>query len=124
MKSSLNDEILEEKIRGVEKMDSNNLNNNHYDYSVDTNSDNKTGLILSIVSICCGVASAICCWVPIVYMLGFITGPAAIITGIIAITQKGTKGLAIAGIITGGVGVILCVINLIVGFAIGTFGLV
>lgn len=133
-------------------MDSNNLNNNHetnstfengssylngyanettntdnsytYDYSVDTTSENKVGKVLSIVSICCGVVSIICCWVPLVYLFGFITGPAGIITGIIALRQKGVKGLAIAGIATGGLGIILCIVNLVVGFAIGTFGLV
>ena len=132
-------------------MDSNNLNNNNeinnnlennsdyqngyteettntensytYDQSAVATPENNVGKVLSIVSICCGVTSTICCWVPLVYILGFITGPAGVITGIIALNKKGIKGLAIAGIVTGGLGVVLCIVNLIFGFAIGTFGL-
>jgi hypothetical protein len=76
-------------------------------------------LVLGIVSITIGL----CCY------LGFLTGPAAIITGIIAMVQiksspmlyKG-KGLAIGGIIMGILYFVIFVLLFVLGLALNIAG--
>jgi hypothetical protein len=76
-------------------------------------------LVLGIVSVVLGI----CCY------SGFLTGPAAIITGIIAMVQiknnpmlyKG-KGFAIGGIIMGALGPIIVILYLILVFGISIIG--
>jgi Na+-driven multidrug efflux pump len=79
---------------------------------------------LAIVSLVCGVLSIICCF-------SFITGPAGLITGFMAKNkadqdpaQFGGRGLALAGMITGGIGTligILVIILQILGAFAGRF---
>lgn len=79
---------------------------------------------LAIVSLVCGVLSIICCF-------SFVTGPAGLITGFMAKNkadqdpaQFGGRGLALAGIITGGIGTligILVIILQILGAFAGRF---
>lgn len=79
---------------------------------------------LAIVSLVCGVLSIICCF-------SFVTGPAGLITGFIAKNkadqdpaQFGGRGLALAGMITGGIGTligILVIILQILGAFAGRF---
>ena len=74
--------------------------------------------VLGIVSLAAGAASLTvgwCCW------LGLLLGPAAIITGIIALIQNkkdpehyGGRGFAIGGIITGALFLLACLIYIIV----------
>ncbi len=78
---------------------------------------------LAVVSMCLGIASLTvgwCCY------SGFLIGPAAIVTGIIAFIQTrsnpqayGGKGFAIAGIATGAAFILLCLLFIIIyGFAL------
>jgi len=79
---------------------------------------------LAIVSLVCGVLSIICCF-------SFVTGPAGLITGFMAKNkadqdpaQFGGRGLALAGMITGGIGTligILVIILQILGAFAGRF---
>ena len=66
----------------------------------------------AIASLICGILSILCCcfvW------LALVLGIAGIVLGIITLTQKYEgKGMAIAGIITGGVGLLLFLIVLLV----------
>lgn len=78
---------------------------------------------LAIVSMCLGIASLTigwCCY------SGFLIGPAAIITGVIALVQIksnpqsfGGKGFGIAGVATGAAFIVLCLLFIIIyGFAL------
>ena len=74
--------------------------------------------VLGIVSICLGAASLTVGWC---CSTGLLLGPAAIIAGIIALVQNknnpmayGGKGLAIAGIITGGLFMLFYILFIII----------
>ncbi len=72
----------------------------------------------SIASMVCGILSLTCCCASI---LGLILSVAAVVLGIIALRNKyDGKGMAIAGIITGGIGFLISGIMLLV---VGTSGL-
>lgn len=75
---------------------------------------------LAIVSLVCGILSIFCC--------GFLTGIPAMITGYMAKNnvdsnpnQYGGRGLALAGMITGGIGIVLSIIGIILQIALGAF---
>ncbi len=68
---------------------------------------------LAIGSLVCGILSVICC-------LGFLTGIPAVILGVMAMNKEkadpatyGGRGLALAGVITGGIGILFGTIGLI-----------
>lgn len=68
---------------------------------------------LAIVSLVCGILSVLCCF-------SVITGPAALITGFMAKknagqnpTQYGGSGLALAGMITGGIGTVIGILVIV-----------
>ena len=73
--------------------------------------------VFAIISLVCGIVSLVCSccgW------LSIILAVAAIVLGIISINkQENAKGMAIAGIICGGVGLVIAVVLLIVGAAMG-----
>lgn len=67
---------------------------------------------VAIASMVCGIISIPCCCL---WMFSAILAIAAVVLGIIALSQKyDGKGLAVAGIITGGVGFILAIFFLLV----------
>jgi len=75
---------------------------------------------LAIVSLVCGILSLTCC--------GAITGIAALVTGFMAKNnvdanpeQYGGRGMALAGMILGGIGVLLTVLYLVFGVIGGIF---
>lgn len=80
---------------------------------------NKT---LAIVSLVCGVLSCLCCF-------SIITGPAAVVTGYIAKgnieknpAEYGGRGLALGGIITGAIGVVITIILIVLQVFFGLLG--
>jgi hypothetical protein len=88
---------------------------------------------MAIVSLICGILSVICHCVPIAgSIIGFILSVAAIVLGIIEIKRIGRgessekgKGMCIAGIILGAVGIIVGIIWIViisVGIFAGVFG--
>ena len=75
---------------------------------------------LAIVSLVCGILSLTCC--------GAVTGIAALVTGFMAKNnvdanpeQYGGRGMALAGMILGGIGVLLTVLYLVFGVIGGIF---
>lgn len=80
------------------------------DYSDGIDEDGGGNIGFAIASLVCGCLSILCCWG---VCISWIFSIAAIVLGIIAITKKyDGKGFAIAGIITGGVGIVLGIIAL------------
>ena len=99
-----------------------NLNYSPPNYSADAylrqtsqSSGQKTFGIISLVCGLIGLPCACCCGI-----FGFIFPIVAIVCGILSIYKhedKDAKGMAIAGIICGGVGIIIVIILLIIGVA-------
>jgi hypothetical protein len=110
-------------------MDNNNFENNNvenvtYDYSVQENpgDGNKGGNALAIVSLVCGILAVVCCCIPFAYWLCTPLGIAAIVCGIIGLKKGQTKGMCLAGILCGGLGCVLFVVNLISSIFMATSG--
>lgn len=80
--------------------------------------DENTAKVLAIVSLVAGIVSLLCCC--ITYVAG-VAAVAAIVCGIISINKSSSyKGMAIAGIICGGVGIVIFGVIVILGvFASG-----
>jgi hypothetical protein len=79
--------------------------------------------ILAIISLVAGIVSIVlvCCYI------GFVAGPAAIVTGFIARKQidetgQGGKGMATAGLITGIIGFAITVIFVILAVVLNVTG--
>ena len=83
-------------------------------HSYDTPSS-EGSKVFGIISLVCGILSLLCCctgWI------GLVLSIAAIVLGILSINkQEDARGMAIAGIVCGGVGVILALIMVIMGAA-------
>lgn len=71
----------------------------------------------SITSLVCSILSFVCCMVPVV---GIILGIVAIVFGILGLKST-QRGMAIAGIIVGGAGLLISVFVLVVAIASGAF---
>ncbi len=69
--------------------------------------------VFAIISLVTGILSIVCCcsqWISILF------GVAAIVLGILSINkEEESRGMAIAGIICGGVGIVFGIIGIIVG---------
>ncbi len=74
--------------------------------------------VFAIISLVCGILAVLCMccgW------LGIILGVAAVVLGIISINkQEDAKGMAIAGIVCGGIGLLIAIIVLIAGSALSS----
>lgn len=90
----------------------------HYESAADNMTDQGNGLKgLSIASMICGIVAIVCCCLG---WFSLIVAIAAVVLGIISIVKDAEgKGMAIAGIITGGIGLILALIMVIAGAAGG-----
>jgi hypothetical protein len=83
---------------------------------------------MAIIALICGILSVLCHCVPVAgSFIGFVLSVAAIVLGIIEIKKIGRgdssakgKGMAIAGIILGAVGIVFGIIWIIV-IAVGAF---
>lgn len=114
-----NDDVIEtvedaEVIGGSETVDT--TQETYYE-SPDPNAGESGSKVFAIISLVCGILSIICCcssW------FGVICGVAAIVLGILSINkEEDAKGMAIAGIVCGGVGTLLGVVMIIIS-GIGT----
>ncbi len=87
------------------------------------NGDNPqpTGNIgFSIASMICGIISIICCSA---WYVAIILSIVAIVLGVISMKKNAAgRGMAIAGLITGGIGAVLCIIAAICAVALVSSG--
>lgn len=85
--------------------------------SVEMKSNDSGYIGFSIASMICGIFSIICCC----SVFGLVAGIVALILGIVTLKSGyAGKGMAIAGIITGGIGMFLWIVFMV----IGSFGLI
>lgn len=74
---------------------------------------------MAVTAMVLGIIAIVLSFIPVLGLISFLLGPLAVIFGIIALVQKRGKGQAIAGIITGAVGLIIVLIGtLLFGAAI------
>lgn len=96
-----------ETVENVETID----NGSQTTYSYDSAPAEGGSKVFGIISLVCGILGLICCctgWFSIVL------GVAAVVLGILSINkQEDAKGMAIAGIVCGGLGLLLAIIVLI-----------
>lgn len=83
-------------------------------YSADQNEKQRGGNIgFAIASLVCGILSLVCCCLT---LFSAVMAIAAVVLGMITLCAKyDGKGMAIAGIITGGIGILVVVIVLFIG---------
>lgn len=82
--------------------------------------ERKGNIGFAIASMICGILSLLCCCLSFV---GLILSIAAIVLGIISLNGKyDGRGMAIAGIITGGLGALIFALTMLVGGVTGVFG--
>lgn len=87
-------------------------NQNQYYSAEDTGKVTGGNIGVSIASLVCGIFSIICCCAT---YFALVLAIAAIVLGIIAIVKKyDGQGMAIAGIATGGVGVVIAIFTIII----------
>lgn len=88
---------------------------NQYYAAEDTGKVTGGNIGVSIASLVCGIFSIICCCAS---YFALALAIAAIVLGIISIVKKyDGQGMAIAGIATGGVGIVISIVALVIAFA-------
>ena len=82
----------------------------------------QPSMALAIVSLVCGIVSLLCCCC--IPYIGILFSIAAVVCGIISLNKNlGGRGMAIAGIACGGVGLVLIIITIILGAVAGSMGI-
>ena len=80
---------------------------------------------LAIAALVCGIIALLLCWIPVVNFLSIVLGIVALITGGLGLrnaAQRGGKGLAIGGLVTGGLALLASIVVLVVvGTAVSDF---
>ncbi|HVM14516.1 MAG TPA: hypothetical protein VM287_09315, partial [Egibacteraceae bacterium] len=73
---------------------------------------------VAIAALVCGIVALLLSWIPLINLLAVVLGIAAIVTGALGIRRAnlpgyGQKGLAVGGLVTGGIAFLLSVVILI-----------
>ena len=96
---------------GYESSQSRYYSSNNASEANDTSSNGNIGF--AIASMVCGILSLICCCFS---LFSLVLGVAAVVLGIVCLSGKYEgKGMAIAGIVTGGIGIFIWVIFILIG---------
>lgn len=75
---------------------------------------------LAITSLVLGICSLLIVWIPIVGLLGTLLALVGLVLGILALQKPGGRGLAIGGIVTSAISIVLTVLGfLALGAIIG-----
>ncbi|GAA4876844.1 DUF4190 domain-containing protein [Saccharopolyspora cebuensis] len=65
---------------------------------------------LALTSMILGIIGVVLSFVPVIGMVSWVLGPLAVIFGIIGIRKQIGKGQALAGLITGGIAIVVCIV--------------
>jgi hypothetical protein len=66
----------------------------------------------SVAALICGIVSLLIGWIPLVGVIGVITGIAAVITGVIGMQHPNGRAMAIIGLVCGALVIVLWLIGL------------
>lgn len=110
-------ESFEEVVETVENTETaETVEESYNDASTAAAPEEKQSNVFAIISMIAGIISLVCCCLG---MVSIIIAIAAVVLGIISIKkEEPKKGMAIAGIICGGVGLIISVVLVAAGTAI------
>jgi hypothetical protein len=80
---------------------------------------------LAIAALICGIIALLLSWIPVINFLAIILGIAAVVTGIMGLRRAGDprygqRGLAVGGLVTGGLALIVAIAML--AFFVSIFG--
>jgi hypothetical protein len=80
---------------------------------------------LAIAALICGIIALLLSWIPVINFLAIILGIAAVVTGIMGLRRAGDpgygqRGLAVGGLVTGGLALVVAVAML--AFFVSIFG--
>lgn len=74
-------------------------------------------------SLVLGILGLICSIIPIIGLISWLLAPTALITGVIGLKSQSARGLAIGGLVTGGLALLVCLLWLLLfGAAIASIG--
>lgn len=65
---------------------------------------------LGVISLVLGIIGLICSIIPVIGLISWLLAPGALITGVLGLKNPASKGLAIGGIVTGGLALVVCLI--------------
>jgi len=65
---------------------------------------------MAIASMVLGILSILFAWIPIIGMVSWILAPLGLIFGFISVGKPTGKGFAITGLITSGIGLLICIL--------------
>ena len=78
---------------------------------------------MGVLSLVLGIIGLICSIIPVIGLISWLLAPGALLTGVLGLKNPSSKGLAIGGLVTGGLALVVCVIWAVVfGALISTMG--
>ena len=91
-------------------------NNDTYETVENVSAPEKSSKVFAIISLVCGILGLLCSccgWI------GILVAVAGVVLGIISLNKEDARGMAIAGIVCGGIGLLIAVIVLILAASAG-----
>ncbi len=64
---------------------------------------------MAVASLVLGILSILFVWIPIVGLVAWVLAPIGLVLGLVALNRPGSRGLAIAGSICSGIGLLGCI---------------
>ena len=78
---------------------------------------------IGVVSLVLGIVGLICSFIPVIGLISWLLAPGALITGVMGLKNPATKGMAIGGLVTGGLALLVCLIwAVLIGVLIAAAG--
>jgi hypothetical protein len=65
---------------------------------------------LAVASLVLGILSILFAWIPIIGMIAWILAPLGLVLGLVGLSKPAGKGMAIAGSICSGIGLLICLL--------------
>ena len=72
-----------------------------------------TGNSAGTAALVMGIIALVCSFIPVIGLLSWLLAPAAIVTGAIGMGKE-PRGSAIAGLVTGGIALVICILWVVV----------
>ena len=65
---------------------------------------------LAVASLVLGILSILFAWIPIIGMIAWILAPIGLVLGLVGLSKPSGRGMAIAGSICSGIGLLICLL--------------
>jgi hypothetical protein len=74
------------------------------------NPSSNEGQAMGITSLVLGILSMLTAWIPIIGLIAWILAPLGLLFGFLSVGKPAGKGFAIAGLVTSGIGLLICIL--------------